>query len=94
MTEDAKESLTALVVVSLFFGIGYLSLQLLKHIDVPRWVPLAGFVMNTLALAIAIARHWRARRKELDPGSSPTGVRDFCRKGLCTADKSCGFCQN
>lgn len=51
MTQDARESVFALVSVTLFFGMSYFALQLLKTVNVPRWVPAAGFVMNTFTLA-------------------------------------------
>jgi hypothetical protein len=54
MTDDAKQSLTALVAVSPIFGIGYFTVQLLKHVDVPRWAPAIGLVLNLLALCFGI----------------------------------------
>ena len=59
MTQDARESLTALVSVSLFVGGFYLAMPLLKTVDIPRWVPAAGLALNTATLAWLLIRRRR-----------------------------------
>ena len=61
MTDDARQSLTALVAVCLFFGIGYFALQLLDRIEIPRWLPAIGFALNFAALAWALIARRRSR---------------------------------
>lgn len=63
MTQDARESVTALVSVSLFFGISYCALQLVKAVDIPRWVAAAGFVLNTATLTWLLIQRWRGAFK-------------------------------
>lgn len=65
MTEDARNSLTALWVVSVVFGGGYLSLQLLKDVEFPPWwdsAQLALFVLGGAHLAVTFLR-WLIRRR-------------------------------
>lgn len=69
MNEDARQSLTALVTVSLFFGACYFVLQLLASVELPRWVPAAGFALNAAALA------WQFAARRGRPRSAPTGER-------------------
>jgi hypothetical protein len=63
VTRDAKESLTALIGVSFFIGMFCLSLWLIpQDMEIPRWVPLAGFGFNLFMLVGAIVWHRRTLR--------------------------------
>lgn len=69
VTEDARNSLTAAITVTLFFGAGYFALQLLKTVELPRWVPIAGFALNTLTLAWQLRGATRRRRQAVGSDS-------------------------
>jgi hypothetical protein len=61
--EDARQSLTALVTVSLVFGAFYFGLQLLKDVDLPRWLPPVGFGLNAVTLVWHLIARRRRRRR-------------------------------
>jgi hypothetical protein len=56
VTQDARESVTAIVSVSLFFGASYFALQILEMVDIPRWVPAVGLVLNLATFAWLLIR--------------------------------------
>lgn len=62
LSEDARNSLTALVSVTLFFGIAYVVLSLLRDVELPRWTPFAVLGLSLLNLMIGLSR-WRADRR-------------------------------
>jgi hypothetical protein len=63
MTRDAKESLTALAVVSLvFFAVVYPLPVILKGVRLPWWVAGAALTLNVFILAGQIVRRGRTRR--------------------------------
>jgi hypothetical protein len=62
MTRDAKESLTALAVVSLVFAVAYLSPVILNGVRLPWWVAGAALTLNVFILAGQIIRRGRTRR--------------------------------
>lgn len=62
MTRDAKESLTALVAVSLVFAVVILLRVILKDVRLPRWLPAAGLALNAAILVGDIIRRRRTPR--------------------------------
>ena len=63
MNRDAKESLTALVVVASFVGLSCFSLRLIPDdLEIPQWVPLVALPLNLLILVAGIVRHRRKPR--------------------------------
>jgi hypothetical protein len=67
MTKDAKESLTALLAVTLLFGVLWLLPLLLKDVEIPGWVQPVGFGLNILMLVGLILWRRRARRVSEKP---------------------------
>lgn len=63
MTEDARQSLIALAAVSLFFGTGYFTIQLLKTVELPRWLPAVGLALNVATIGWWLIAHGRRRRR-------------------------------
>jgi hypothetical protein len=61
MTRDAKESLAALVAVSLVVAVVFLLPLILEGVRIPRWVPAAGFGLNLVILAGHMIRRRRSR---------------------------------
>jgi hypothetical protein len=59
MTRDTKESLTALVAVSLVFAVVILLPVILEDVRLPRWLPAAGLALNA---AILVGHSIRRRR--------------------------------
>ena len=59
MTEDARQSLTAIVSVTLFFGASYFGLQLLKDVPLPNWLPMVGLGLNIGALSLLLVARKR-----------------------------------
>ena len=62
MTEDARNSLTALLAVSLFVGGFSLFLWLAEDIDPPAWAPVAGMALGMAGIVIGLLR-WRMERR-------------------------------
>lgn len=67
MTQDAKESLTALALVCSAAAIFYAVIQIERHFELPRWVtPMTqgvSLILLLFILAKAAWRRWRPRRQ-------------------------------
>ena len=64
MSEDTQNSISAVVAVTLLFAIGYLTLQILKGVELPRWTLLVALGLSLLNLVIIAVRRWGARSRE------------------------------
>ena len=64
MTLDARQSLTAVVSVTLFIGLLLVSRKLLKGIDIPDWVLPVGAILMTIDLGWRFVQWLRARRPQ------------------------------
>lgn len=64
MSRDAQESLTALVGVLFLVGVLWLIPLALRDVDIPRWVPLAGFGLQIVTLVALIIRRQRRNADE------------------------------
>jgi hypothetical protein len=63
VSRDARESLTALICVSLFFGFFYLWLRVLDRFPMPRWLGDGLMAINLLwGLGLLVRAFWRRRR--------------------------------
>ena len=62
MTRDARESLTALVAVSLFVALIFLLPSMLDGVRVPRWLPVASLALSLAILAGHLIRRRRTPR--------------------------------
>jgi protein-S-isoprenylcysteine O-methyltransferase Ste14 len=51
MTKDAKQSLIAVASVAVFFASLYALVRLTLDTSIPRWLPFAGFLLASAALA-------------------------------------------
>jgi hypothetical protein len=65
VTEDAKQSLTALAALSALVGVFCVAQWLIpEDLEIPRWLPFAAFALNLLMLAWMMARRRRERAEE------------------------------
>ena len=66
MSKDAKQSLIAVASVSVFFASLYALVRLTRDTSIPRWLPFAGFLLASAALAYKFATwlwaKWTRRR--------------------------------
>ena len=67
LSEDARNSLTAAVSATLFVGLFWIGLRLMRHLEVPSWVPNALLGLNLLMWLVAGVRWWRGRRRRSTP---------------------------
>ncbi len=63
MTEDLKNSISAVVAAALVVVVGYLALRLSDGVEVPRWMPLVALALGSLNLWTEISR-WHGRRSK------------------------------
>ncbi|WP_374451980.1 hypothetical protein [Phenylobacterium sp.] len=62
MSENAKQSLIAVVVAVVFIGGGLLAVHLTRDVDLPAWGKLA-WIATGLTVIVRLALAWRRRRR-------------------------------
>jgi hypothetical protein len=68
VSKDARNSLTALVAVSLFFCAAYGLFFLLRYVELPHWTTFVFAALSTLNLIVVLFQARSGRRARTAPG--------------------------